>query len=496
MANQVAARLTGDDYQHLHAWLFVLELKMPSRQVRQVTLEDASAGSIDDVTIRHEAGTSQPDLFYQVKYHVDQRSAYSTDVLTEHKPKQSSLLEKMWHTWRQLREDGGQGPLELHLLSNWPWDPNDKVGECIAGRDGRIKADFFAATDRQDLGQLRTRWREHLGATEDDFKAFVESLRLELGFHCFEELEKRVAERMEYLRLRHDETALLVAAGIVRDWISTGKHELSLADLENTLQKHDLYLPSEAERCVTIYLTSIKAQVFDLRPDHILDWRDYFMGASSKKGHELVDAETWNSVLLRELQQLEATVNQETACRLVRARGLARLSAWFAFGFTFSDVARYTVEVDQNGRLWRTDAAPAGDFELQTASASPAGETLDGDGETVAVGISVTGALDEDVRAFLADRTETVASLLLLRPVRELGRDCLQTASDVTALADQAKETIRTFVKTWKARRLLLFYFGPLSGACFIGHRLNAVCREIQIMEDQQPGYAPSFLLT
>ena len=28
-----------------------------------------------------------------------------------------------------------------------------------------------------------------------------------------------------------------------------------------------------------------------------------------------------------------------------------------------------------------------------------------------------------------------------------------------------------------------------------IGHCLNAVCREIQIMEDQQPGYSPSFLL-
>jgi hypothetical protein len=42
---------------------------------------------------------------------------------------------------------------------------------------------------------------------------------------------------------------------------------------------------------------------------------------------------------------------------------------------------------------------------------------------------------------------------------------------------------------------VLLYYFGPLSGACFIGHQLNAVCREIQLMEDQQPGYVPSFLL-
>jgi CBASS immunity sensor of nucleotide second messenger signals len=53
----------------------------------------------------------------------------------------------------------------------------------------------------------------------------------------------------------------------------------------------------------------------------------------------------------------------------------------------------------------------------------------------------------------------------------------------------------RAFLKRWQARRLLVFYFGPLSGACFLGHRLNAVCQEVQIMEDQQPGYAPSFTL-
>ncbi len=126
---------------------------------------------------------------------------------------------------------------------------------------------------------------------------------------------------------------------------------------------------------------------------------------------------------------------------------------------------------------------------------SPEGEILDGQGSTVAVGISITGSLEDDVRTYLTQRTEKVAALLLLRPNRELSKDCLGKNGDVVALADGVKMAVRSFVKNWRATRLLLFYFGPLSGACFIGHRLNAVCREIQIMEDQQPGYAPSFLL-
>lgn len=85
--------------------------------------------------------------------------------------------------------------------------------------------------------------------------------------------------------------------------------------------------------------------------------------------------------------------------------------------------------------------------------------------------------------------------VLFLQPNSGLGPSRLRSAGDIVALARQAKHYMREFVKLWNAKRLLLFYFGPLSGACFIGHRLNAVCREIQIMEHQQPGYAPSFLL-
>jgi hypothetical protein len=498
MANQVAARLAGDDYQHLYAWQFALELKMQGKKVRRVTVEDAPAGSVDDVTIQHEAGTTLPDCFYQVKYHVDQRGEYSTEAFVAHKPGEASLLEKFWRTWNLLRTQNPTRELHLYLVSNWTWDAKDGLKACIDGHDNSIKFDqFFTAPPRSAIGKSRSRWQQELKASDEDFRAFISCLRFKLGFDCSEELEQRIAERMEYLHLKSDQAALLVASGIVRSWIKSGKQELSLEELEATLKTHDLYLPEEKEKCVTIYLITIKAQKFEIEPDYVIDWRDYFVGDPHKKEHQLKDPSMWNDRLLPELVELEARVNQETACRLLRARGLARLSPWFAFGFLFSEVARYIIEVDQQGRLWRTDAFASTDFHLRITSniGSPDGEILDGEGSTVAVGISVTDVLDEDVRSYLAHRTEKVAALLLLRPERELGRECLRSASDVVALADSAKSYIRAFVKRWGARRLLLFYFGPLSGACFLGHKFNAVCQEIQVMEDQQPGYAPSFLL-
>lgn len=497
MANQVAARLSGDDYQHLYAWQLVLELKMPRKSVRLVTVEDALAGSVDDVTVRHQEGTSSPDQFFQVKYHVDQRDEYSTEKLIGHKEGEASLLEKFWRTWNLLQKQNPERSIELHLVSNWSWDGKDKLRKCFDGRDNSVTEDYFFATPNSDIGKLRALWQTVLKAKDEDFKAFIKCLRFKVGFDCSNELEQRVAERMDYLRLKSDPAALLIAVGIVRNWIKSGKQELTIEELEVTLRKHDLYRIENSERSVTVYLTTIKSQKFDIEPDYIIDWRDGFLGDPNKKGHQLKDPAGWNGKLLPEVQQLEATINQETDCRLIKARGLARLSAWFAFGFSFSEVARYTIEVDQNGRLWRTDGRPNSDFEIEITSqnGSPEGEVLDAGGEVVALGISVSGLIDQDVLAFLNNRAEKVASVLLLRPKRDLGRECLRDAGDAVALADHVKKYARAFVKRWNAKRLLLFYFGPLSGACFIGHRLNAVCHEIQIMEDQRPSYAPSFLL-
>lgn len=497
MANQVAARLSGDDYQHLFAWQFALELLMPSKQVRQVTVEDALAGSVDDVTVRHESGTNLPDQFYQVKYHVDQRSVYSTIGLITAKPNHTSLLGKFWNTWQLLRQQNPARSIELHLVSNWSWDSQDALRNCIDGHNNSFTDNFFSATPGSNIGKLRARWKAALKATDDEFRSFIKCLRFKLGYDCGEELQQRVAERMEYLGLKSDTAALKVAAGIVRDWIKSGKQDLDRGSFEIVLKEHELYRPMDTEKCVTVYLTTIKTQKFDITPDYVLDWRDAFIGDLTKKSHQVYNHDDWNNRFLPELQILEARVNDDTNCRLIRARGLSRLSAWFAFGYTFSEVARYTIEVDQQGNHWRTDAVKNKDFGLTLTNngASPNGEVLDGEGTTAAVGISVTGSLDEDVRAFLAERTEKVSALLLIRPERDLGRECLRNAGDVIALADGAKEYMRIFVKHWKATKLQLYYFGPLSGACFLGHRLNAVCQQIQIMEDQQPGYAPSFLL-
>ncbi len=493
MANAVAARLKGDDYQHLFAWWLALELLMPRRTVVTVIVEDANAVSVDDVTLLREEGAQFADRYHQIKYHVDHRKGYCVDALTEQEGKKCSLLQKWFRSWETLVAGRPDRPLEIEIVSNWSWVAGDELGGFLDGVSNGFKEKFFTAPDKTKELTLRTKLADHVRATLERFDAFARTLRFHFGSGCWKDMIERTAERMENNGLRYDENALLMAVGIVRGWVKAGRQEINKDALEAVIAQHDLRLPKDERPAVNIYVATIKDQKSNIAPDYSLDWRHYFTGNPAMRGHDTVDPADWNGKMLPELRQIESQICSESTSRFVRVRGLARLSAWFALGHVFSDVAGYTIEVDQQGELWQSDANPSTDFTLTSTGFDEI--ALDADGDVVAVGISVSHNAESDIRQHLQHRTEQIKAAMFVRPTRILDMCCLRHASDAVALANGVKPLIRDFVSHQRAQRVFLFYAGPLSGACFIGRRLNAVCREIQIMEWSNPGYMPSFTL-
>lgn len=492
MATQTSAILKGFDYQHLISWYHILSLKKPEYFVTKVILEDSQAGLVDDVTV-YMGNVDKEINYYQIKYHVDQRDAYSLEKLLAN-TSGSSLMEKFWNTWKLLKKQnpGGKEKIKLNLYTNWLIDPNDDILKCICGEKGSLNDNFYTSDKISKIGKKRESWRLAHKASESDFLEFTKTLVFHLGKNFSDELKRMISERMELFNLKNDENALLISAGIVKDWIKSKTQDITLDILEAKIKHHDLYLPLQVEKFTSVYFVTVKEHKFDLDPDYVIDWRSFYQENSGKGDHLLLDNGDWNNKLLPQLYEFERKLNKETAAQLIRARGYARLSPWFAFGFIFSDVSGYKIEISQQGNLWRTDAILNKAFNVISENGN--GENISSKTNSVAVGISVTGSLCNDVRKYLATNNHADA-LLLLRPEKELGKDCLTDASDVVAFAVKVKEKIRDFVKLHNAEKLLLFYFGPLSGACFLGHQLNAVCKEIQIMENIPNGYTPSFLL-
>lgn len=505
------ARLSGDDFQHLYSWWLVLMLKIEDEKVTQVIVEDKNArsvddvtvtniitedqDSIDDVTIKYKTGTIVPDRFYQVKYHIDQRSAYSAQELIKPIKKKESQLQKFWYTWQHLRQENPDRAIELYLVSNWTWG-QDALGKWVGGQKDSIYVDGFLDPHApKDIKTIKESWQNHLQAKDQEFRAFIGCLHFRLGYSASVLVNEQVVERMRHLKLKTEIENLASSSTIVRSWIKNYQNVITLDILNAALKEYKLYLPIEEERCLTIYIESIEERAYFRKADHRLMWRKYFLEIEKLGGHQLKNPDNWNERLLPQLYNLKDKIRKETDCRFIRAYGQARLSCWFAFGFTFSEVAGYEIEVDQHKKIWRTDTEPSDTFSLLITNPqdSTYGEMLDEGGDTVALGISISASLDKSVRKYLDQRQEKVSALLLLAQP-ELGRH-LQEASEVTALAKQVKEHVKKLIECWNAKKILIFYQGPFSGACFIGHRFNAIPAEIQIMEDQNPGYAPSFLL-
>lgn len=491
MSNSTSRR-AGDEYQDIYGWFRALELLRPARKVGLVSIEDTTAGFFDDVTVHPEPGTSHVSEFVQVKFHVDEAGSYSTDVLMTKRTRNNryTLLQKAWNTWTALREENPE--LQLLLISTWSWDHRDPIATHLR-RGSRLEAEFVEGRCEREGMESRAKWYEHLGSPNPDlFKEFLRSLRFRIGYPATEELMAWTAERMELVGLKRDEATLFACGRQIHVWISEGKETIRKADMLEAIERLNLKDADATplEPSISLYIHTIRKEPLEVDGDYELDWRDYFDGEEWLRGHRVNDPDVWNKVMLPELIEVRKRAATDSASRLLRARGLARLSAWFAIGYVFSPLAGYKIEVEQNDERWRNDAAPSDDLALAEEPIEDRG----GDPDVLAVGVSLTGDLAGDVRKYLAEVGEPAGKLLLVSTNRGLGRT-LRNAGDVTALADQLQKRIRT-VLGHRPKRVHLFYFGPLAGAAFIGARLNAIAQVVQIYEDQNPGYTPSFTLT
>lgn len=377
---------------------------------------------------------------------------------------------------------------ELLLISTWPWDPHDPVAPYLR-RGTRLHSDFVEGAVSHEAAVARAHWHSHLERPEEgEFRAFLRSMRFRLGYAATDELLDWTKERMELVGLKHDDDAVRKGHEQIWQWIADGKGLITPEDMNAAIDELELR-DAPAEPAVSLYIHTILKEPAESDGDYELEWPDHFEGDEWLRGHRVHDQRAWNEVMLPELRKTRERIVTDTTCRLLRARGAARLSAWLALGHVFPDVGGWTLEVDQIGRRWRSDAEPADDISLVEQV-----EAHSGDADTLAVGISITGDLSGDLKQYLAAAGEPAGTLLLLGINRPQDRSAIRSAGDLTKLAQLVRARIRD-VLGHRPQRVLLFYFGPLSGAALIGHQLNAIAGEIQLYEDQAPGYAPSFLL-
>lgn len=484
MGNVSASRLKGDDYQHLFSWYQLLDL-LKHPEGTYAILENQGAGAVDDLTMHFPDETH--DYYYQIKFHVDHRDQYSLDGLINGNTNYKALLPRFWTSWSRLKARKPNGAIELILYSFWSADSD--LGALISSSTEGFKEDFFSGRNEK-VSTLKESIQVLSSSDIDDeeFSAFARSLRFKLGMSSTKELTERVKERMEHYGLKTEGKDLLAVVGQVRAWITEDGVRITKAEMESVINK--LALENLNEKFTEVHFYTVICPP-NLKERYLINWFDYFVPEGpGKSGHELKDPTQWNEQLAQELVGLKSQLLVNSDARVIKARGYSRLSPWFAFGHTFSKVAGFDIEVDQNGSLWRTDATPNPSFNIvKTETTITSQHTV----EMAAVAISISSSIREDVASYLKMQNIDIP-VLFLESEAGIGLGAISSDRDLIALADQTRDAVRSLRRKYSTKQIMLFYCGPFSGACFIGNRLNA-CGEIQIMEDTGSGYTPSFLL-
>ena len=196
MANAVAARIHGDDYQALVFWQQACRLLRGEDEIDAIEIESEDLKSLDDVVIYFKDGHldqyGQPlkREGFQVKYHVDFRGCITANSLIDPafiNATAVSFLQRAFNQWKMHSSEG----LSIVFCSMWPIDPNDELSKLVSGEDGHIAIDKLEKSGaRSKLGKIKGAWRAHLKVSDDELLHFLSSVRIiisvqkELLLHC------------------------------------------------------------------------------------------------------------------------------------------------------------------------------------------------------------------------------------------------------------------------------------------------------------------------
>ena len=199
------ARISGDDYQHLFAWLQALSLLRQSDCVERIALEARQAGNVDDVVVYRTGG--RPNLYHQVKFVVDHREHLTHEWFTTRaKDAKKTPLQRFHDSFLKLSSDGGRP--QMALVTNRPKDPNDPVLNLTSGRQGLLMPRLGAAAPGSAAGKIRAAWAAELDVGEPDLIEMLRHLEIRAGSESFAQMQETCTWAMEALGLRGDVDAV------------------------------------------------------------------------------------------------------------------------------------------------------------------------------------------------------------------------------------------------------------------------------------------------
>lgn len=474
------ARISGDAYQHTFIWLHMLRLLQQGSGVVRVSFEVRGAGNVDDLLVHYE---ERPTKYHQLKFAVAQEQMLTYDwFITPSGNSKKTLLQRFWESFNSLSDTDGAPSMALQ--TNRQWDGNDPLPAYLSGRHNMLAPRLREPGPQTAAGKARAAWANHLRIDEDDLFQMLEHLEINGGRGSLESLREECLGAQHAVGLRPDENVLDIGIAEVARMIGEGERELDAAALREFVNRRRL---GADHRRGLLLIEALDHDPWPEAANVALHWVDLFQGDDAGTRRQLRDPGAWNTQLRSELQGAVTEMRRQ-GYEDVLVTGLMRLPAAFATGYHFSDVAGFAVAIRQRDQAWesRGDAMAVElmrhDFDL-------------GQGDEIAVGVSISNDLSGDALAYLRGEALPVGRLVHLSPKAGVGPYAISDAAAARGLSRQLLVTVREALRDQPATRVHLFLTVPRGLALLLGHVWNRVPETVVYEDVLADGYAPTFTL-
>lgn len=444
--------------------------------IARAVIEHRGVDAVDDVVVyyhppgRNDRGARVSADFYQLKFHVAQNGHVSSETVTdpEWTGTKDPLLRRFADQWKWLR--ASHPDARLSLVTNWSWHPDDKLAPHL--RDGGALADdFFTAGPRSAVGVIRGRWEQVSGLSGADFLEFARRLRFSHTAVSQEDAELWLQDRCQLAGLQP-----------VRAWedhsryddlgqrlIESGRLEFTPEELRALCAEQGLFDDARAAaHASTLAVRSFTrfAHVPEGDGAVLIDLTDLFDGRAPRT------SAVWNDDIPRRIDAAIPGIMQLKAP--VQVALDAHLSVAWYLGAVLDPKCGIPVVLRQKIRnkgidIWDV-SVPA---QNPTAGWSFTEEML-GDGRELAVAVSVTWSVVDDVRAQLPKLAPS-AGTLVHATVPTHGAAVIESGPHARHLADALVEHLVRRVRALGAMRLHLFAACPVSFGFLLGQHAGAL---------------------
>lgn len=499
----VGARTEGDVYQGLFFWRQAAALLAPNSMVQRVDLEHDAAAGVDDVAVFYKppgadaGGWAASADYYQLKYHVDRRDAYSAEALADPDfiNAKSSLLERFHGAYKKLAGLGGR--FRLHLASNWSLRDDDALGKAILEFDGALPDRFFTDGDRTALGKVRERWRSHLAMDRVNFESFGKALRLQLNHFGRRHFREWVYSELQLagLRVPGGEHVASPYDSLVQAFVMNGTNSFDAAALRELCAREGLLEPAAANRPPAIGIRSFIrfAERIEEEVDSHVCVAKHFEGRHPRLDSSWQDAAASIVAYLGEAERRSALRAQAHAV-VLECHGSLAVVAGYELSRN-SGCASYPVQKPSRV-LWKPEPSE-GDAPKPFWKTDQIAR--DGSACDVAVALSVTHSISADVQRYLdAPGSPKVRLLVNAEPAAGPGPASVKGASQAWRMAGDLVAIFRG-LRTEPTARVHLFSSAPNSLLFFLGQFREALGRlelyEFDFALERDGSYQPSVSL-